>query len=153
MEYKVRFCISFGVVLFCFIAKYLSLNVIAVEQTRRLCYLIFGRAPESFDFMRMFRALGWDCANASAGLFTLASVYGTSNFRQMCIKAGMFDMLLAFLCFLIFLIFYIIAVKIRYVLLETAEEIGIRRWMTGLVGWATGIIMLFHSSWLVVGAK
>lgn len=126
MEFKIRFYISFGVVFFCFIFRYLGLKFIAAEHTNKLCIFIFGDSPKSFDFLKMFRALGWNCANASAGLFALASVYETSNFRQMCVKAGIFDMLFAFLCFIIFLLFYIIAVKIRYVFLETAEKKEIR---------------------------
>lgn len=153
MEARIRFLISLSIVLFILLFKWLSIRIIAAEQTERLCILIFDIPPERFNFRRLFRSLGLDFANASAGLLAIAYVLKDSNLRQLCTQAGRFDLLLAILSFVIFTIFYTIAAKVQYVFLETAERQGNKRWLFGLVGFINGLFMLFNSSWLVVGAK
>lgn len=155
MEVRERFAISFGVAFFLFFFKWFASNHVLTKQANRCCRKI-PNPGASFGFWRGFRSLGFDLANASAGLLAIAYVLRCSNLWQLCERRGEYALLVAILCFAIFCVLYTTAVKLRYVYLEAAEGTSPNcfwSWLDGFLATLLGLFMLLGCSCLVVGAR
>ncbi len=153
MAAEARFLIVLSVMLFTLVLKWFIPHFIAPEQMRRICRRWIGIDPEIPRFGRLFRLLGWDIANAALGLMVLACILEDSKFRHICNQVGDYDLIFAIGCFIIYIILYGIAILMRYIFLEAAERVGIRRVWSGLVLWLMGLAMLLNSSWFVAGGQ
>lgn len=152
MQARERFLITLGVMFFSLLLKWFIPNFVAADRTKKLCHRFLRAWPKIPSFGRILRLLGWDIINAAPGLVVLACVLEGSNLRNICNgSAGNYGFIFAIACFMIYIVLYGIAVICRYIFLETAERVCRWRFLCGLALWVIGLIMLFNSSWLVVG--
>ena len=154
MKANARFLIVLGITLFSLIFKWITLNFIATEPVQRLYKKMFKvkSSPKLPKFWRLFRSLGWDWANAALGLWVLASILESSNFRQICDGMGNYAFLFAIICFILLVVLYGLTVKGQYIFLEKAEQTRAKRWRCASIVWLIGLFMLVCSSWCVVGS-
>ena len=126
---------------------------IRLPGVKQLCLKLFRTRQARFEGRHQLVLIGWDLAAASVGLYVASKVLSGSRFNVARESLGPLGGFLSDTYFLFFAGLLVLAMAMRYVLVETAERTGRYRAPCAVGSWCVGTFLMYLTGCFAQGVS